>query len=217
MQDKVDASALASLVGEAGVEVPAQALAPLALYLESLCRWNKAMNLTGAATWQQAWQQLAQDSFHLAPFLRSLLLPAEPECWDLGAGAGLPGIPLRMVWPCGRYHLVEAREKRALFLGNMLARLDLPNTGVFHGRAEDFFAKATSPADCIISRAFMPWRRLLAFAGPHLAPDGLMVFMANDPLPHDLPAGWRAVASHAYATAGERYFWALARQGGAAA
>ena len=43
-------------------------------------------------------------------------LPESPETWDLGAGAGIPGIPLRLVWDSGTFTLVEVREKRVLFL-----------------------------------------------------------------------------------------------------
>lgn len=160
-QQSVDVNDLTRLVAAAGADLPAAAAEPLAVYLEMLCRWNAAMNLTGARTWQEAVTRLAVDSFHLAAFLDSLSLPAEPLSWDLGSGAGLPGIPLRLVWTRGAYYLVEVREKRALFLSSVLSRLQLPATHVFRGSVEHFFQGQHCPADCIVSRAFMPWRNLL--------------------------------------------------------
>ena len=127
-RQSVDRKELARLAAASGAEVPQSALEPLAEYLEMLCQWNKAMNLVGPHTWQDMLTRLAMDSFHLAGFLDKLNLPEAPLCWDLGAGAGLPGIPLRMAWTRGAYYMIEVREKRALFISSVLSRLQLPST-----------------------------------------------------------------------------------------
>jgi 16S rRNA (guanine527-N7)-methyltransferase len=132
------------------------------------------------------------DSFHLAALIHSLKLPAAPICWDFGAGAGLPGIPLRLLWQEGEYIMVEARKKRVLFLQAVLARLALPGIRVSPCRVEDFMASA-APAHLLLSRAFMPWEKLLALAAGHLAPAGVTIFMASSPapqLPPSLAAHW---------------------------
>ena len=187
--------------------------APLAAYLDMLVRWNRRMNLVGARGWQEA-AALCLDSFPLARLLDELPLPEAPRTWDLGAGAGLPGIPLRTVWKRGAYELVEAREKRALFLRQAVFALKLERTGVFMGRAEDFMAKE-GRCDLLVSRAFMPWERLLAFAGPHVAEGGFAVFMRGESLQgKPLPEGWRLHAEQAYDAAGRRgCLSALAREG----
>ncbi|WP_165072260.1 RsmG family class I SAM-dependent methyltransferase [Desulfovibrio sp. ZJ200] len=209
-QQTVDLKELARLAAASGADLPATALEPLAVYLEMLCRWNTAMNLTGARNWQDALTRLAVDSFHLAAFLDSLDLPAAPLSWDLGSGAGLPGIPLRLVWTRGAYYLVEVREKRALFLSSVLSRLRLPATHVFRGSVEHFFQGQCCPADCIVSRAFMPWRNLLDLALPHLRPEGVLIILALTPAPEQLPAPWRLGCARSYTVAGRgRWFWAL--------
>ena len=127
-------------------------------------QWNRVMNLVGARHWRDALDDLVMDSFHLNAFLRSQVLPAlpaSPSCWDLGSGAGLPGIPLRILWNEGDYWMVESRDKRTIFLSTVLARSPLPGTHVFHGRAEQFMEG--KKADLIVSRAFMPWKELLEF------------------------------------------------------
>jgi 16S rRNA (guanine527-N7)-methyltransferase len=153
------------------------------------------------------------DSLHLAAFLPGLGLPEEPECWDLGAGAGLPGIPLRVLWQDGRYTMVESREKRALFLRAALAALDLPRTAAVRARVEEFFRTAP-PADCILSRAFMPWPELLALVAGRLAPGGRVVLLTREPMAGDAPAGggWAVSGRFRYAVGGQnRYFIALER------
>lgn len=179
----------------------------LALYLQILLQWNRRMNLVGAKNWRDALDNLILDSFHLAAFLQGLELQVS-QTWDLGAGAGLPGIPLRLLWQQGEYWLVEAREKRALFLSNVLARLDLPNCFVHRGRAEDFMAGRQ--ADLILSRAFMPWPEMLELVQPHLAENATLVFLSNEKLEAD--GAWRTERTHSYQSGGKtRWFNALKR------
>ena len=210
-RQSVDRKELARLAAASGAEVPQSALEPLAEYLEMLCQWNKAMNLVGPHTWQDMLTRLAMDSFHLAGFLDKLNLPEAPLCWDLGAGAGLPGIPRRMAWTRGAYYMVEVREKRALFISSVLSRLQLPSTHVFRGPVEHFFQGQYYKADCILSRAFMPWRQLLDLASPRLHDNGALVVLALEPAPSELPAPWRLLEQHSYVVGGHaRWFWALA-------
>lgn len=116
----------------AGFELTEETLPPLAGYLGLLIQWNRVMNLVGTRTAEDTFFTLVVDSLHLGRFLREdVEYSAAPCCWDLGSGAGLPGLPLRMIWQEGDYWLVEAREKRALFLSTVLAKYPLPGTHVF--------------------------------------------------------------------------------------
>ena len=112
----------------AGFSLQQAELDSLRVYLEMLLKWNKSMNLIGPATWREIVDTLFLDSFHLAGVLDKLPLPEKPEIWDFGAGAGLPGVPLRMIWKNGQYTMVEVREKRALFLQNVLSTCKLGAT-----------------------------------------------------------------------------------------
>ena len=184
----------------------------LDIYIDMLLAWKKAINLTGAASREKLLTDLIMDSFYLACFLEKIF----PEnwkgrLWDFGSGAGLPGIPLRIVWTRGDYTMIEAREKRALFLSSVLARLNLPFTRVFRGRAEKFAeaGQDSMKADCIISRAFMPWQKLLNFARPLLAGAGKIIIMENSPPPSP-PDGWKIVAQGHYTCALKtRWIWAF--------
>ncbi|MCR5563648.1 MAG: class I SAM-dependent methyltransferase, partial [Desulfovibrio sp.] len=165
---------------------------------------------------------LVADSFHLARFFEALPLPVAPDgrldAADLGAGAGLPGIPLRLVWQKGCYTMVEAREKRALFISSVLARLSLPRTDVYRGRVEDFFAARGEALGLIVSRAFMPWRELLTLAAPHLGDGGVIVVLASQAPPKAAPEGWLQTGAREYTACGrQRWFWAFTPARGAAA
>ncbi len=202
-------------------QTPAALLAALperlGRYVDMLCAWNDAVNLTGGRDREDVLARLVPDSFHLAAFLRGPALaaaadaagPDGPRVWDLGAGGGLPGIPLRMVWERGTYTLVEVRQKRALFLANALAALRLARTRVFRGPAEQLFAEQREGADVILSRAFLPWPKLLEFCRPALRPGGVLLIFAAAPC-GELPAPWRPLAQTSYAAgASRRWLWAV--------
>lgn len=189
----------------------------LAGYLDQLIKWNKKMNLVGPAKWEKVFDTLVVDSLYLADFLSGLKLNDKPLTLDLGAGAGLPGIPLRSLWQDGTYWLVEVREKRSLFMQSVLGRLKLPGTNVFHGKAEDALSRLAesgnnATADLILSKAFMPWPKLLDFVRPMLNKSGTLVILSNDAPPHkdELPDDWQLGDIASYPAAGkEHYFWSL--------
>lgn len=181
----------------------------LALYLGLLVEWNRRMNLVGASDWRDVLSRLVMDSWHLADHLTKLPLPAEPRCLDLGAGAGLPGIPLRIFWTPGEYRLVEIREKRAIFLRVAVAKLGLPRTYVLRARAESLGADAL-PANLVLGRAFKPWPEYLDLVKPMLAPGGFVVVFANELPPEGAGKGqgFRLDKVTPYTTGGgQRYFW----------
>ncbi|MGE4503797.1 MAG: 16S rRNA (guanine(527)-N(7))-methyltransferase RsmG [Desulfovibrionaceae bacterium] len=209
---------VAEMAGALGFALGPEQVGLLAAYLSLLTAYNKRMNLVGPADAATIFETLVVDSLYLAEFLPGLGLPESPLCLDLGAGAGLPGIPLRICWQEGEYVLVEARQKRCSFMRTALGRLKLPSTRVFEGRAEsapEWLAAQGLPrrAELILSRAFMPWERLLPFAEPMLAPGGALVALALAP-PSVQPApGWGVRATMRYEARGDaRWLWALERE-----
>ena len=193
----------------------------IATYLGLLVTYNARMNLVGPSHWRTVFETLVVDSIHLADFLPTLNLPDAPLVLDLGAGAGLPGIPLRILWNPGEYWLAEVRQKRCSFMRTALGRLHLAGTSVFEGRAEDVLAhvaedKGIEPAglqaDLVLSRAFMPREELLPFVRPMLKSGGRLVLLSNDPPPKSgaFSDGWTLEKSKSYHAAGTtRYFWSL--------
>lgn len=178
----------------------------LAVYFACLMKWNKVMNLVGAKSWRAALLNLGADSFFLNEFLDGLPLTPEPEIWDLGAGAGLPGIPLCIIKRRGIYRMIEAREKRALFIGNVLAQLKLPGVFIHQCRVEVFFKNppGAPQAQIILSRAFKPWHEVLELTRPHLAEEGFAIILSNGEEAKTAPSGWENSGQMIYDTPGGR-------------
>ena len=211
MNPTPDADQVASSAARLGRVLSAEEARLLTVYLGLLVKWNSRMNLVGPATWPEILEILIQDSWHLADLLQTLT-PQPGQTLDLGAGAGLPGIPLRVFWQSGEYYLVEPRQKRAIFMEQAAAHMKLPRTKVICGRMEALPA-ARRQADLIVSRAFMPWKKLLAEVRGYLAPQGRVLVMSNETSDESVE-GYVLEQVLDYSVAGKKRFFRLFVLGG---
>jgi len=202
-----DPRQVAEAAQELGRALDEAQAAALATYLGLLEKWNAKTNLVGPRTWRAMLAELVADSWHLADLLSGLDLPPDVVTLDFGAGAGIPGVPLRVFWQAGSYVLVEPRTKRVAFLRQCLAMMRLPRTEVFEGRAEALRREA----DICLSRAFQPWREFLGTAGRHArgGEPPLAVVFSNEAAPDGpVPHGYGLALARAYPSRGRTgYIW----------
>ena len=166
--------------------------APLLAYLALLDRWNKTYNLTAIRDPRAMVSLHLLDSLAMHPFVRDIHTLA-----DLGAGAGLPGIPLAIAVPGLRVTLVESNGKKARFLREVVRTLPLGNVDVAETRAEALAQPGAFEA--ITARALATLPDILAVGGHLLTPAGRLLAMKGaqpDTEIAALPAGWRVEASH---------------------
>lgn len=181
--------------------------ADLGRYVALLLKWNRTLNLSGAKAPLPLLRDLIQDSFFLASLMQRLELPADARIWDLGAGAGLPGIPLRIFFRRGHYTWVERNQKRAIFLQTALAQLPDVPMGGYVGDVETFLQDQPEGAHVILSRAFRPWPQLLPLCLPSLSAEGRLILMTNDPPPAALPAPWKLTDAVSYTLLADKQRW----------
>jgi len=118
-------------------------------YIELLVKWNRTYNLTAVR------DPLAMVSHHLLDSLAvvpHLPLPAEGALADVGAGAGLPGIPIALARPQWRVTLNDSSEKKLAFLRQAVIELELSNVTLHAGRVEQWTPQPKFAL--VISRAF---------------------------------------------------------------
>ena len=157
----------------AGADLPwdDQRAEKMARYLDLLFQFNEAMNLIGPMSRPEAVETLLLDSLVPAAARR----PTGPIL-DVGTGAGLPGVPLKIAFPELPLTLVEPRQKRSTFLKIATHRLGLTDTEVVRARIEDV---PTTPFDTVISKAFQNPTEWLATAHPFLAEQGAVLVLAR--------------------------------------
>jgi 16S rRNA (guanine527-N7)-methyltransferase len=100
---------------------------------------------------------IAPESSDLFPLWQETPL----NVFDLGAGAGLPSLPLAILFPQHHFHLIDAQEKRLAFGRAAVAALCLKNVSFYHCVVQDFAKKFPigARADVVLFRAF---RKILA-------------------------------------------------------
>lgn len=140
-------------------------------YLELLVHFNESMNLIGPMEPDEIVDELLLDSLVAAAARR----PGGPIL-DVGSGAGLPGIPLKIAFPDCSLTLVEPRGRRSTFLKIAIHRLGLDDVRQVRGRIEEF---DESGFDYVISKAFREPTKWLRTARPFAADDGAVVCMAR--------------------------------------
>lgn len=153
-------------------------------YLDLFLRWNGTHRMTALDSAGAIVQDLFIDSLLFLP-----LLPPRPIALvDIGAGAGIPGLALRLADPGIAVTLIEARRKRVSFLLAARRELDLPNVVVKEGRAEVLIEREPALAggfDVVVARSVGPAATLLPLARRYLKVGGIFVAAGPpNPLPH---------------------------------
>ena len=94
---------------------------------------------------------------------------------DLGSGAGLPGIPLKVLFPDSHFYLVESRRRRANFLREVTRKLDLKRIEICNERVEALHPRLAQTIDVVVSRATKNLTALLGWVEPILKPHGVLI------------------------------------------
>jgi 16S rRNA (guanine527-N7)-methyltransferase len=112
---------------------------------------------------------------------------------DLGAGAGVPGLPLAVALPHSAVTLVEGNRRKCEFMERAAGDMELRNVQVIHGRAETWSAGIGS-CDVVTARALAPLDVLAEYAAPLLKLGGVLVAWRGHREPDAEAEGARAAA-----------------------
>jgi len=154
-------------------------------YLSQLLHWNRTINLTSISNPREIVIKHFIDS--LIP-ISTIPFPHQAQLVDVGTGAGLPGIPLKIVRSDLRVKLIEPNKKKCSFLSALIGTLKLADVEVFTGTIQEYAARSDASAQVITARALR-----LDEMQPELVslalPAGKIVLYRTEPLAlPDLPA-----------------------------
>lgn len=114
---------------------------------------------------------------HLADSLVALELEAVTtalQIADLGAGAGVPGLPLAIALPAAEVVLVESNGRKCDFIARAISRCDVGNATVVQARAEDW-GDGLERFELVTARALAPLSVVAEYAAPLLVLGGAAV------------------------------------------
>lgn len=169
-----------------GLELNEEHLRAFEIYYRELVAWNEKLNLTAITDYDQVQIKHFLDSLTcllvvLGPRSevrgRAWDLGAETKAIDIGAGAGFPGLPLKIVCPGLQLTLLEASRKKTRFLEHIVIRLGLEGVEVIRGRAEEVGRGPTyrERYDLALARAVAELPVLVEYALPFCRVGGLFV------------------------------------------
>ncbi len=153
-------------------------------YMNLLIKWNKTQRLVGSSSPCWIVENVFLDSL---TFLR--LLPDEARSvLDLGSGAGIPGVPIKIVRPELSLTLVESRRRRVSFLSTLVRDLPLSGVRVLHDRVEAVKTDLAEAFDVVVMRCAGDVGSLVPLAAD-LVVSGGKVIASGPPRPGRAPMG----------------------------
>lgn len=181
-----------------GVELDAHQLDLFERYYRHLKSASSRMSLTAVTGYEAVQQRHFLESLALLPAFRQvdLLAPGGRErVLDLGAGAGLPGLPLKIAAPDLSLTLLEATARKAAFLREVVGDLALEQVEVLPGRAEEVARQADrrQAYELVVARAVAPLPTLLELALPFLRIGGVLAAPKGSGAPQEVARSQRAL------------------------
>jgi len=166
---------LTSRAAQMGIALlPTQATA-FDRFTRELLAWNAEFNLTAITDAEQVEVRHYLDSLALIPALAALdgISPAALtarvlRAVDVGAGAGLPGLALRIVWPRLQLTCIEATGKKVRFMEHLAVELGLSDVALVQGRAEELGLRPPhrEAYDLVVARAVAALPTLIEYLLP---------------------------------------------------
>jgi len=148
--------------------------------------WNQKINLVS----RQDTEIIVQYNF-----IDSLLvvneIPKNSAVGDLGSGAGLPGIPLKIVRDDIKLYLIESIQKKATFLDLVAERLNLTNVTIIPERAENITG---FKCDVVLIRLIGKIKKVVPIVIPLLNSAGKIIFYKSETVAEEITEANKVLA-----------------------
>jgi len=178
-------------IDKLGLDIPSATVDRLLQYLELIQKWNRVYNLTALKDSGQMLSHHILDSLSIIPYVKGNTI------LDIGSGAGLPGIPLSLVFTERHIVMLDGNAKKTRFIQQAITELGLKNAESVHSRVEDY--TASEGFDTVVSRAFSSLSDFVRMALPLMKDSGqLLAMKGRYPAQEleDLPTEIRTEAVH---------------------
>ncbi|WP_338983454.1 16S rRNA (guanine(527)-N(7))-methyltransferase RsmG [Spiroplasma endosymbiont of Othius punctulatus] len=134
---------------ELNIQLSDKQLGDLEIYFNFLIEENEKYNLTTI---------IERDEVYIKHFFDSMIMAKEfdldnKKIFDIGSGAGFPGVVLAIIYPNSKFVLIDSNNKKTTFLSFLISKLELENVQALNARVEDLSKIHRHEADIVIARA----------------------------------------------------------------
>lgn len=174
------------LLAEQNLSLTEQQKIQFERYFQLLVEWNEKINLTAITDKEEVYLKHFYDS--IAPILQGLIPNETIKLLDIGAGAGFPSIPMKILYPNLDVTIIDSLNKRINFLQLLAGELGLEGVHFYHGRAEDFAQDKNFRAqfDIVTARAVARMQVLSELTIPFLKVGGKLLALKASNAPEEL-------------------------------
>ncbi|MFV9691993.1 MAG: 16S rRNA (guanine(527)-N(7))-methyltransferase RsmG [Desulfobacteria bacterium] len=156
-----------------GVCLSMEMISNLLVFIQKLKEWNNRFNLTAITLENEVLLKHLVDSLAPSPYL-----PHGASILDIGSGAGLPGIPLKIVRSDLRVTLLDSSRKKIHFQKHVIRTLKLCQIQTIQTRAEDAIGRNPDMRrhyDAVLSRAFSSLKFFIELGKPFIKENGFLI------------------------------------------
>ncbi|SIS54620.1 16S rRNA (guanine(527)-N(7))-methyltransferase RsmG [Salimicrobium flavidum] len=189
----MDIAIFQSKLKEQGIELSDEQLDQFEKYWEILVEWNEKMNLTAITEKEEVYEKHFYDSL-TAAFYHDFSEPL--RICDVGAGAGFPSLPLKIVFPHLKVTIVDSLKKRISFLNHLASELGMTDVAFYHDRAENFGknGKFREKYDLVLGRAVARMSVLSELCLPLVKKGGTLMAMKGPNVQEEMTTAESAIS-----------------------
>ncbi|KAA0889874.1 16S rRNA (guanine(527)-N(7))-methyltransferase RsmG [Oryzomonas rubra] len=173
-----------------GLEISEESIRAFELFADQLKKWNRKINLTAIISDEEIAVKHIIDALIFAGCVRD-----DERVLDIGSGAGVPAIPLKIVKPSVPVTSVDAVGKKILFQRHVARLLKFDGFEAIHGRVEELCGTRSHGFDLITSRAFSRLEQFVGLAAPLLSGTGRLIAMKGPGVADEIKADEERLAT----------------------
>ncbi len=179
-----------------GLQLSPRQLEQFQTYYEELLDWNRRVNLTAITDYEEVQIKHFLDSLTVTLALKQPAGSESLRLIDVGTGAGLPGIPLKILLPDIKLVLLEATAKKAAFLNHLKHKLGLDDVETVVGRAEDVAHDTLyrEKFDVVLCRGVAPLPTLVELTLPFCATGGSFIAQKKGAIDLEISQAAKAIS-----------------------
>jgi 16S rRNA (guanine527-N7)-methyltransferase len=154
------------------------------------------MNLTKITDYEEVQIKHFLDALTVTLACQPQISQTETRLIDVGSGAGIPGLPLKILFPNIRLVLLDATAKKAAFLHHIKQKLGLDNVKIVVGRAEEVahLSNYRERFDIVLSRAVASLPTLVELTLPFCTIGGSFIAQKKGAIDPELSRATKAIS-----------------------